>query len=191
MYMIIFFEKVLQIYSKIALLISLKIQMGEILNLLLRKEKKTWTLFWNQTLYFFCLHSDDMFDHQEVKVSSELRGQQTEKFALPLVEYKVLRRRQTQSVCGVINHQDRGEGSRRGGKYTHVVSSGNSQSPLDRIYGGINKRKLQLCFNSTVKIRNKKHFLTPFRKHVEGGFCRYVKQLYHCCFKFYFNATSK
>lgn len=66
-----------------------------------------------------------MFDHQDVKVSSELSAQLTEKFVLPIVECKVVRRRQTQTVCGVINHQDRGEGSRWDGKYTHVVSSSN------------------------------------------------------------------
>lgn len=64
-----------------------------------------------------------MFDHQEVKVSSDLSAQQTEKFVLPIVQCKVVRRRQTQSVCGVINHQDRGAGSRQDGKHTHVVSS--------------------------------------------------------------------
>lgn len=72
---------------------------------------------------FFCLHSDEMFDHQKVKVSSDLSAQQTEKFVLPIVQCKVVRSRQTQSVCGVINHQDRGAGSRQDGKHTHVVSS--------------------------------------------------------------------
>lgn len=49
-------------------------------------------------------------------MSSELSAQQTEKFVLPTEECKVVRRRQTPAVCGVINHQDRGEAARRDGK---------------------------------------------------------------------------
>lgn len=42
-------------------------------------------------------------------MSSELSARQTEKFVLPIEECKVVRRRQTQTVCGVINHQDGGD----------------------------------------------------------------------------------
>lgn len=77
-------------------------------------------------LYFFfknivCLHPSLRFGPlRDERVSSVLSAQQTHKYLLSIRECRVVWRRQTLTVCGVINHQDRGEGKRcRGGFSFH------------------------------------------------------------------------
>lgn len=65
----------------------------------------------------------------------------------------MVRRRQTQTVCGVINHQDRGKGrdTGRDGKVTHVESP---SFTLDHVNVVFTEKKMQLYSNYIVKIEN-------------------------------------
>lgn len=138
---------------------------------------------------FFCLHSNETFD-QEVKVSLGWSAQQTLKFVLPIVECKVARRRQTQTVCGVINHLDRGEGSRRESS-THWVSLLHTTSLLAPAKENCNCALIPLSKFFKEKKKRWKAFFVPFSQTCSRCFCSYVKQRHHCYFQssvlFYYN----